>query len=281
MTEPETATPIKDSERAASSIEEKGKEINIGSDSDSEDEESEAGKDEKTCSMDNLTRLKREKRLEMNRKSARERRKRKKMLIETLEQQVSELTKSNEKFRRDNQQLVLKVEDLSERLAKEEKELLLLRSITGNASESQLMTHHFSSPSSLGATSSMLTSLPSLPQGIGYDTTEASSTGDSLRRMFHAQGFNRASTASAAMGNNQGLAFGVAPNRAIDQEILCRIGRDPSAQALYDRMMPSNDVRSGLGTALQHQNAVSGTVFPVFESWEDVQIQSLIVFTFP
>ena len=44
-------------------------------------------------------RLRREKRLAMNRESARARRKRKKILIETLEHQVAELTKSNKKYR--------------------------------------------------------------------------------------------------------------------------------------------------------------------------------------
>ena len=256
MTEPNAS---KESSRVTSlKEEERDKHVRSEEGSDSDDD-SEAGQDEKCAAMDNLTRLKREKRLEMNRRSARERRKRKKMLIETLEQQVAELTRSNEKFKRENQHLVLRVESLADRLAKQEKELALLRSITGKGHDPQLMTHQLSSPSSLATTTpAMLGSLSGLPQGLGYDASDASAD-VSLRRLLHTESLSRAAAASAAaMGSQQGFSYaGVPPNRAIDQEILSRIGRDPSVQGLYDQMLPSHAARTGLGTSLPGQNAVS------------------------
>lgn len=248
MTEPKTA--FEGSSRESSFKKEEEKETSMRSDegSDSEDE-SDAGKVEKGSAMDNLSRLKREKRLEMNRRSARERRKRKKMLIETLEHQVSELTKSNEKFKRENQHLVLRVEGLTERLTKQEKELVLLRSIAaGKGNEPQLMGHQFPSPGALGSTPRMVGPIPGLQQGIGNEVP----SDVSLRRILHTERLK-----AAAMGNHQGLAYGVPPNRAIDQEILSRIGRDPSAQGMYDQMLPSHAVRPGLSTILPGQNTVS------------------------
>lgn len=251
MTEPHQA--LKGSSRDDSlKEEEKGKrrrEEEEEERSDSE-EESEAGGDTKGSAMDNLTRLKREKRLEMNRRSARERRKRKKVLIETLEQQVSELTKSNEKFKRENQHLVLRVESLSEALAKQEKELTLLRSIAvGKGHDPQFMAHQLSSASSMAATPRMM-GISGLPPGLGADAA----SDVSLRHILHSERLK-----AAAMGNHQSLAPFVPTNRAIDQEILSRIGRDSSAHGMYDPLLPSHPMRPGLGAMLPGQNTVSGT----------------------
>lgn len=68
-------------------------------------------------SLSDLARLRREKRLAMNRASARERRRRKKVLIETLEDQVQELTKRNKSLQSTNTNLRTRVEQLENDLA--------------------------------------------------------------------------------------------------------------------------------------------------------------------
>jgi hypothetical protein len=67
--------------------------------------------------MENLARLRREKRLAMNRESARARRKKKKVLIESLETEVAELTKSNQTLQLSNDTLAEKVRLLETELA--------------------------------------------------------------------------------------------------------------------------------------------------------------------
>lgn len=62
--------------------------------------------------IDELTRVRREKRLAMNRESARTRRKRKKILLESLEQQVADLNKRNQSYRIANENLKTKVTQL-------------------------------------------------------------------------------------------------------------------------------------------------------------------------
>lgn len=257
------------------------------SESDDEDEldETEAGKDlkdtEEGKGMDTLTRLRREKRLAMNRESARARRKRKKILIESLEQQVADLTRSNQKFKRENEHLVVRVETLSEKVSEQDKELTLLRSVVGKGQESRLdprlvqqqkqhqqqaaaaaVAARASHPlvSSNMASSAMLrSSVENRHQNFGLDAATAAAD-LSLRRLLHAQSLER------AMGN-QGLASaaasaqGVAPNRGIDQQILSRIDRESS---VYDRQLAGfarpgayPGVAAAAGGALPGPNTVS------------------------
>lgn len=61
---------------------------------------------------DELSRLRREKRLAMNRESARERRKRKKVLLETLEERVEQLAEQNRRYQLVNENLTAKVKRL-------------------------------------------------------------------------------------------------------------------------------------------------------------------------
>eukprot|EP00523_Entomoneis_sp_CCMP467_P017113 CAMPEP_0168786800 /NCGR_PEP_ID=MMETSP0725-20121227/11466_1 /TAXON_ID=265536 /ORGANISM="Amphiprora sp., Strain CCMP467" /LENGTH=276 /DNA_ID=CAMNT_0008836975 /DNA_START=184 /DNA_END=1014 /DNA_ORIENTATION=- len=71
--------------------------------------------------VDETQKLRREKRLAMNRESARARRKRKKILIETLEKQVADLTTSNNKYRH-------RVEDLEKELSVSKQTIAMLSS---------------------------------------------------------------------------------------------------------------------------------------------------------
>lgn len=232
--------------------------------SDSEDEESVAvsrgkggqssqdgGEDVKT---DSLSRLRREKRLAMNRESARARRKRKKMLIETLEQQVSELTRSNERFKSENGQLVTRVESLSERLAKQEKELVLLRSIVGKT-----QSPHFASSQSPGHGTMASTAGSAglhgslgmgMPPNFVLDTSDPTSD-VSLRRLLHSQNLSSLGTGAG------GFHYGVPPNRGIDQQILSRIGTDLPVN-LYDQMsrQPHGAHTAMTGAALPGRNTV-------------------------
>jgi hypothetical protein len=64
-----------------------------------------------------LSRVRKEKRLAMNRASARARRKRKKTLLNTLANQVTEITKRNQTFQRTNDTLRARVEQLESALA--------------------------------------------------------------------------------------------------------------------------------------------------------------------
>lgn len=257
MTDATTGEKLPGKEASQKTEEEKDYGVDEGSDS---EDESEAGKDAKSPGMDNLTRLRREKRLAMNRESARARRKRKKMLIDTLEQQVSELTRSNEKFKRENGQLVVRVESLSETLAKQEEELVLLRSLASKGANPQLGQQLASPMAASMASAGMVGSVPNLQQqGLGGFETAAEMAADlSLRRLLHTQGLSQA---SMAMGNQTGVSYGVPPNRAItNQEILGRIGRDTSSHALYGQMLPSRPRPvhpTGIGAALPGQNTVS------------------------
>lgn len=85
-----------------------------GYDSETEDDEGNNGSME--GGGDELNRLRREKRLAMNRESAKARRKRKKMLLETLEQQVADLAKRNQRYQVANEQLTGKVQQLESEL---------------------------------------------------------------------------------------------------------------------------------------------------------------------
>jgi hypothetical protein len=92
--------------------------------------------------MDALTRLRRQKRLAMNRESARARRKRKKSLIESLEEHVAELTQKNRRYQ-------IATENLTAKANKLESDLALARStiayLSGqNQPRSDIFSHHMS-----------------------------------------------------------------------------------------------------------------------------------------
>uniref|UniRef100_A0A7S3P978 BZIP domain-containing protein n=1 Tax=Amphora coffeiformis TaxID=265554 RepID=A0A7S3P978_9STRA len=250
--------------------------------SDSDDEDSVAAsrgkrgrsqdEDDKT---DSLSKLRREKRLAMNRESARARRKRKKMLIETLEQQVSELTRSNEKFKIENSQLVGRVENLSERLAKQDKELVLLRSIVGKtqgphfaASQSQAHESMASGTVSAGMHGSVGMSMP---PNFALDASDPTSD-VSLRRLLHSQ--NLSSLGAGASG----FQFGVPPNRGIDQQILSRIGTDHPVH-MYDQIShsPHRAHAAVTGAALPGRNTV-GPIWQVSSTVVSSTISQLLRF---
>ncbi|GKY97179.1 hypothetical protein MPSEU_000676300 [Mayamaea pseudoterrestris] len=73
------------------------------------------------------------KRLHMNRESARARRKRKKVLMESLEQQVSDLMKRNQVYRLVNESLTTQVQQLESDLAVANATIVMLRTNSGNA----------------------------------------------------------------------------------------------------------------------------------------------------
>jgi bZIP transcription factor len=63
-----------------------------------------------------LQQLRRKRSLQMNRETARARRKRKKMLIDTLEQEVADLTKSNQQYQVTLGNLTMRVSQLDQPL---------------------------------------------------------------------------------------------------------------------------------------------------------------------
>ncbi|GKY95888.1 hypothetical protein MPSEU_000549400 [Mayamaea pseudoterrestris] len=73
------------------------------------------------------------KRLHMNRESARARRKRKKVLMESLEQQVSDLMKRNQVYRLVNESLTTQVQQLESDLAVANATIVMLRTNNSNA----------------------------------------------------------------------------------------------------------------------------------------------------
>ena len=261
----ETTDMLSNEEAAAAAQRNAGSAEGRGSDS---EEESEPGKEPPSAEdagtdADTLDKLRREKRLAMNRVSARERRKRKKMLIATLEQKVSELTTSNEKFKSENEQLVLRVRGRTERLASQEEEILLLRALVAKIPDSQLMQHLAArssasmsvSPASL-AKSGIAGSVPS----AAFSLSDAALPMNlSLRQLLSTQGFDPTAAASATagtgvpIGNYPGVSYGVSPNRAIEQDILGRIGR----QALSHQPNTSTMLHSGIDAAMLSQNTVS------------------------
>jgi hypothetical protein len=104
------------------------------------------GSGEEQEPTDALTRLRRQKRLAMNRESARARRKRKKCLIESLEEHVAELTQKNRRYQ-------IATETLTTKVNKLESDLGLARStITYLSSQSQPRSDMLShmSPAELG-----------------------------------------------------------------------------------------------------------------------------------
>ena len=92
-------------------------------------------------SNDALTRLRKEKRLAMNRESARNRRKRKKMLIESLEAQVAKLKSSNQQYQLTTESMAAKVRGLENDLAVARS---TIRQLTGanHPSSLQQQQHH-------------------------------------------------------------------------------------------------------------------------------------------
>jgi hypothetical protein len=252
----------------------------LDSDSDSEDDQDSEGgrkrRDDSSGGGDTLTRLRREKRLAMNRESARARRKRKKSHIETLEQQNTGLTRNNDKLRSENQQLILNVESLTQRLANQEKEILVLRSMTGSRStnpnqlslQQSAGTHHMSPP--LGSTARGASMLPQLPattaQSLGLDPGDSSAQ-TSLRRLLHAQGIPQSPYGGGLLGGlpqGGGLPAGsaVSPNYAVDQQILSRIGAEQQGMGgLYDQLLAARSMQAG--NALPGRNSVRERHFSV------------------
>jgi hypothetical protein len=218
---------------------------------------------DQSAEMESVNRLRREKRLAMNRESARARRKRKKMLITTLEEKVAVLTRSNEKFKTENEQLVLRTRGLTERLANQEEELVLLRALAAKIPDAQLIQHltrtHqptvMASPSSPPRSGMVPGTVPSLSSGT--IPPRGGSEELPVRRLLSSHFADPSNI--FAVGNHPGGPYGVPINRSINQDILGRIGRHPTGT--YNQILPgsSNSVLShGLNTDLIGQNTVSG-----------------------
>lgn len=87
--------------------------------------------------FDNLERLRRQKRLAMNRESARNRRRRKKTLLETLEKQVEEMNKINQNLRATNEALTGRVAHLEGELNVAKSTIAMLSGGGGPGQQSQ------------------------------------------------------------------------------------------------------------------------------------------------
>lgn len=105
--------------------------------------------------LDGVAVNRRAKRLAMNRESARNRRKRKKVLVQTLEVQVAELNKSNQQYQLSNDALTIRVRTLENELAIAHNTIRQLSNASKNSSafgggilHAQLQQHFGSSVSS-------------------------------------------------------------------------------------------------------------------------------------
>ena len=136
---------------AETTIPKKGEEVSIKktdimtTETLSEDEKdgSDGSSDEKDDKIDGLRQLKRAKRLAMNRESARARRKRKKMLIESLETQVSDLSTSNQNYK-------LRIATLEQELAVSRQTIASLLSNQTSGSHGALLNPLTDFPPGLG-----------------------------------------------------------------------------------------------------------------------------------
>jgi len=152
--------------------------------------------------VDALTRLRREKRLAMNRESARARRKRKKVLIETLEEHVAELTKRNQRFQAATENLTAKVNKL-------ESDLAIARStinILSNQSRPDLMGGHGHPQADLGLAS-------------------AAGKQAELRRLIQAQALSQAQMSSGS-GFNASFMDDARRRQALEMQALSQAGRE-------------------------------------------------------
>lgn len=153
---------------------------------------------------DALSRLRRQKRLAMNRESARARRKRKKALIETLEEHVNELTKRNQRYQMATESLTAKVNKLESDLAISRSTIQLLTS-QGRPDQQQLV----------------MPSLQSADLGLGPGGNAE------IRRLIQAQAMQQSQMGGGAAG------FG-GPSGFMDDPRLRRQALDMQALQAHD-----------------------------------------------
>lgn len=156
---------------------------------------------------DKLARLRREKRLAMNRESARARRKRKKVLLQTMEQQVAEMTKRNQQFQLTNESLTARVNEL-------ETELGIARSTINILSKQ----------------------IPG--QGVALNNMAGITSQESLRRLLQAQQGSAFAQQGLAASNAPGLRLEDALLRrhALDMQALSQAGRDSALESMFGRV---------------------------------------------
>lgn len=210
----------------------------LDSDDDSEDDDSEAKKLKAGGRGGDLSRLRREKRLAMNRESARARRKRKKVLLETLEQQVADLAKRNQRFQLANETLSAKVHQL-------ESELSVARSTITLLSQQ---------------------SNPTPQLGNFNFSRDAGGPQDAIRRFLASQSLPLAEHGGPSRGLQSQMLSEEALLRQQSmleyQALAARAGRDPGMAGLLDRLGPlgrqqlaSNPTPAGL-----HPTSIKNTV---------------------
>ena len=159
--------------------------------------------------LDRTSRLRREKRLAMNRESARARRKRKKILIETLENQVAELTKNNQSYK--NQ-----ISDLEKELIAAKQTIQIL-SRNGSAIAQQ--------QASLNVTHGQMAPQVLVTRGFEIDAN------DTMRRILEARN-------QPVMGQNVAVSGGAGQNSTTVEQLL-RLEGLGGLQHLPPQSLPS------------------------------------------
>jgi bZIP transcription factor len=195
------------------------------------------------ANMDKLALIRREKRLAMNRESARNRRKRKKVLIQTLEIQVTEISKSNQQYQLANESLSAKVRALENELAIARNTIAQLTSnATGN--HAQLQQRFGNHPGAALA--------PPLVGNIEFDQFRQGNAavtdvqrGDNLGRLMQAQlehlalqggtsGIPFATASGAGAGGSQFADDSILRRHALDMQALSLASRDSALGSMVN-----------------------------------------------
>jgi hypothetical protein len=151
-------------------------------DSEQDDEEDEQGGESTHKEHGQNRRLKR---LYMNRESARARRKRKKEMLATMEEQVADLTKQNQVYRLVNESLTTQVQQLESDLALANANIVLLRS--GGSNGGSAMGSHAYRADGLGSPNDSMHRLLASPSRHMFHSRSASATSQDFG-LFHGVG---------------------------------------------------------------------------------------------
>jgi hypothetical protein len=194
------------------------------------------GSGEEQEPTDALTRLRRQKRLAMNRESARARRKRKKCLIETLEEHVAELTQKNRRYQ-------IATETLTSKVNKLESDLTLARStityLSGqNQPRSNMLSHR--SPTELG--------LSGVSASASASASSPSRQSEFQNRFLQAQALSNSQlSAGSAYGQSAFIDDHRLRQHALDMQI-AQASRDGTLESVLGRYAASQQQDLGFNS---------------------------------
>jgi len=203
--------------------------------------------DSKVKTLGDLARIRREKRLAMNRESARVRRKRKKLILETLQQQVDDLTRRNHHFQNANEDLTAQVLMLENELTKARSTISML------SSQTQLTRQSLVNPLSLSS------------GGFGFASASADPRQSRLQQYLLQ---NQPEAESAQRHGFTPTAFGGSSDyRALLQrQMLSQATRDSFMMSNLGILPLPNQGLDSVGGSSQNQVCQAGRTFcfPVF-----------------